>query len=171
MAVQTAPNATAGTETATANKLTLIVFSGDMDRLVAAFNIATGAAASGMDVTMFFTFWGLQALKKPSRTGRSLMGRMLGGFLHDIEGVGPSKMNFGGAGRWMFKTMMRSKQVTPLAELRALAVDLGVRMLACQMSMDVMEVRREDMIDEVSDVAGVAAMLEVAGQSKATLFI
>lgn len=171
MAVQTAPAAVDGAGTAAANKLTMIVFSGEMDRLVAAFNIATGAAASGMDVTMFFTFWGLQALKKPARTGRSLMGRMLGGFLHDIDGVGPSKMNFGGAGRWMFKTMMNSKRVTPLAELRALAAELGVRMLACQMSMDVMEIRREDMIDEVSDVAGVAAMLEVASQSKATLFI
>ena len=140
-------------------------------RSVAAFNIATGAAASGMDVTMFFTFWGLQALKKHTRTGRSLMGRMLGWFLHDIDGVGPSKMNFGGAGRWMFKQMMSAKRVTPVAELRQLAIDLGVKMLACQMSMDVMEVDREDLIDQVSDVAGVAAMLEVATQSKATLFI
>ena len=171
MAVQTAPAPVTASEVATANKLTMIVFSGEMDRLVAAFNIATGAAASGMDVTMFFTFWGLQALKKHTRTGRSLMGRMLGWFLHDIDGVGPSKMNFGGAGRWMFKQMMSAKRVTPVAELRQLAIDLGVKMLACQMSMDVMEVDREDLIDQVSDVAGVAAMLEVATQSKATLFI
>ena len=171
MAVQTAPAPVTAPEVATANKLTMIVFSGEMDRLVAAFNIATGAAASGMDVTMFFTFWGLQALKKHTRTGRSLMGRMLGWFLHDIDGVGPSKMNFGGAGRLMFKQMMNVKQVTPVAELRSLAAELGVRMLACQMSMDVMEIRREDLIDEVGDVAGVAAMLEVATQSKATLFI
>jgi peroxiredoxin family protein len=171
MAVQPATAVAEGGAAATADKLTMIVFSGEMDRLVAAFNIATGAAAAGMDVTMFFTFWGLQALKKPGRTGTSLMGRMLGWFLRDLEGVGPSRMNFGGAGRWMFKAMMRRKRVTPLSELRQLAADLGVRMLACQMSMDVMEIRREDLIDAVSGVAGVAAMLEVAGQSKATLFI
>ena len=85
---------------------------------MAAFIIATGAAASGMDVTMFFTFWGLQAIKKPSPTGRSLFGRMLGVFLRDIQGVGPSKMNFGGLGRWMFKKMMKAHNVTPLPELR-----------------------------------------------------
>jgi len=156
---------------ATKNKLTMVVFSGELDKLFAAFNIATGAAASGMDVTMFFTFWGLQAIKKSTRTGRSLMGRMLGWFLHDVEGVGPSKMNFGGAGRWMFKRMMRSRNVTPLRELRALAAELGVKMLACQMSMEVMEIDREGLIDMVQGVAGVAAMLEEAAQSKATLFI
>src|SRR3990172_6859094 len=124
-------------EVDTANKLTMIVFSGEMDRAIAAFNIATGAAASGMDVTMFFTFWGLQTIKKPARTGKSLMGRMLGWFLNDVDSLGPSKMNFGGAGRWMFKQMMKSHNATPVAELRALATDLGVKMLACQMSMDV----------------------------------
>ncbi|MDQ7850883.1 MAG: DsrE/DsrF/DrsH-like family protein, partial [Armatimonadota bacterium] len=81
------------------NRLSLVVFSGEMDRLMAAFVIATGAAASGMEVTMFFTFWGLQAVKKPVRTGASAMGRMLGWFLKDADGVGPSKLNFGGAGR------------------------------------------------------------------------
>ncbi len=158
-------------EVATDNKVTMIVFSGEMDRLVAAFNIATGAAASGMDVTMFFTFWGLQAIKKAGRTGKSAMGRMLGMFLHDVNGVGPSKMNFAGAGRWMFKQMMKSKNVTTVPELRALATELGVKMLACQMSMDVMEIGREQLIDEVEGVAGVAAMLEEAAHSKVSLFI
>src|SRR3989304_5891001 len=136
-------------EVDTANKLTMIVFSGEMDRAIAAFNNATGAAASGMDVTMFFTFWGLQTIKKPARTGKSLMGRMLGWFLNDVDSLGPSKMNFGGAGRWMFKQMMKSHNATPVAELRALATDLGVKMLACQMSMDVMEIGREQMIKTV----------------------
>ncbi len=158
-------------EVATDNKVTMIVFSGEMDRLVAAFNIATGAAASGMDVTMFFTFWGLQAIKKAAHTGKSVMGRMLGMFLHDVNGVGPSKMNFAGAGRWMFKQMMKSKNVTTVPELRALATELGVKMLACQMSMDVMEIGREQLIDEVEGVAGVAAMLEEAAHSKVSLFI
>ncbi|MER3401291.1 MAG: hypothetical protein C4313_09260, partial [Thermoflexus sp.] len=93
-----APAVTAQEERQTQNRLSMVVFSGDMDRLMAAFIIATGAAASGMDVTMFFTFWGLQAIKKKTATGRSLFGRMLGLFLKDIHGVGPSKMNFGGRG-------------------------------------------------------------------------
>jgi peroxiredoxin family protein len=158
-------------ERAVQNRLSMVVFSGDMDRLMAAFIIATGAAASGMDVTMFFTFWGLQAIKKPSPIGRSLFGRMLGVFLRDIRGVGPSKMSFGGLGRWMFKKMMKAHNVTPLPELRRLAAELGVRMLACQMSMEVMEIRREDLIDEVQDVVGVATFLEEASRSKITLFI
>src|SRR4030067_3625942 len=116
MAVQTPPAPVTAPGVATANKLTMIVFSGEVDRLVAAFNIATGAAASGMDVTMFFTFWGLQALKKHTRTGRSLMGRMLGWFLHDIDGVGPSNKNVGGAGRLMLKQMMSGERGAPVAE-------------------------------------------------------
>jgi len=155
----------------TGNKLSMVVFSGEMDRLMAAFIIATGAAASGMDVTMFFTFWGLQAIKKTARTGQSTMGRMMGWFLHDIDGVGPSRLNFGGAGRWMFKQMMKSHNVTSVPELRALATELGVKLLACQMSMDVMEVQREDLIENVQDVVGVAAFLEEAAHSKITLFI
>ncbi len=155
----------------TGNKLSMVVFSGDMDRLMAAFIIATGAAASGMDVTMFFTFWGIQAIKKPARTGKSAMGRMMGWFLHDIAGVGPSKLNFGGAGRWMFKRMMKNHNVTSVPDLRALATELGVKLLACSVSMPVMEIRREDLIEEVQDVVGVAAFLEEAAHSKITLFI
>jgi len=158
-------------EPVTGNRLSMVVFSGEMDRMMAAFVIATGAAASGMEVTMFFTFWGLQAVKKPVRTGSSAMGRMLGWFLKDAEGVGPSKLNFGGAGRLIFKQMMRKHNVASVPELRALAAELGVKMLACQMSMDVMEVRREDLVDSVQDVVGVAAFLEQAARSKVTLFI
>lgn len=152
-------------------KITMIVFSGDMDKAMAAFIIATGAAASGIAVTMFFTFWGLQTIKKSVRTGRSFFGKMLGWMLKDIDGIGPSKMNFGGVGRWMFKKMMRAKNVAMLPELRQMAIDLGVKMQACQMSMDVMEIRKEDLIDQVTDVVGVAAMLEEAQQSTFTMFI
>ncbi|HWP82517.1 MAG TPA: DsrE/DsrF/DrsH-like family protein [Bacteroidota bacterium] len=152
-------------------KITMIVFSGDMDKAMAAYIIATGAAASGMAVTMFFTFWGLQTIKKSVRTGRSFFGKMLGWMLKDIDRIGPSKMNFGGVGRWMFKKMMRAKNVAMLPELRQMAIELGVKMQACQMSMDVMEIRKEDLIDEVADVVGVAAMLEEAQQSTFTMFI
>lgn len=153
-------------------KLSLIVFSGDMDKLFAAFTIATGAAAADMDVTMFFTFWGLRALKKKVKTGKSLMGRLMGlMYGGDINRASPSKMKFGGLGRWMFKKMMKAKRVASLPELRQAAIDLGVNMYGCTTSMDVMEISQEDMIDEVSACVGVTFFLEQARQSKNTLFI
>lgn len=153
-------------------KLTLMVFSGDMDKLFAAFIIATGAAAANMEVVMFFTFWGLRALKRKVKTGKSLFGRMLG-FIYggDINRTTPSKMSFGGIGRWMFKKMMKAKRVPSLSELRQMAIDLGVKMYGCQMSMDVMEIPREKMIDEVTACVGVAYFIEQAQQSEISLFI
>jgi peroxiredoxin family protein len=154
-----------------AKKASIGVFSGDMDKVMAAFIIATTAAASGIETTMFFTFWGLQALKKKVPTGRTLFERMLSMFLRDIDGIGPSKLNMGGMGRWMFKKMMKQHQVATLPELRQMAVDLGVKLLACQMSMEVMGIRREDLIDEVTDVVGAATYVAEANQSHITLFI
>lgn len=153
-------------------KATIVVCSGDMDKLMAAYIIGTGAAAMGAEVVMFHTFWGLRALKKNVHTGKGLFGRMIG-FMYggDINKATPSKFNFGGIGRWMFKKMMADKGVTSLMELRQTAIDLGVKLLPCQMSMDVMEIRREDLIDEAGDVVGVAAMLGHAEQSQIQLFI
>lgn len=171
MAVLTAPALETAGEPVTGNKATLVVLSGDMDKIFAAFTIATGAAASGMETTMFFTFWGLQAIRKPVRTGRSLFGRMLSVFLKDINSIGPSKLNMGGLGRWMFKKMMKAHNAATLPELRQAAIDLGVRMLACQTSLEVMEFSRNDLIDEAQEIVGVAALMELAAQSKFTLFI
>jgi peroxiredoxin family protein len=154
------------------NKATIVVFSGDMDKVFSAFIIATGAAAAGMDTTLFFTFWGLKALQKGNLTGKGLMGKMLGLMNRGGLGrLGPSRFNFGGAGRWMFKKMMADKGVTPLEDLRETAVDLGVHLLACKMSMDVMEIGREDLIDEVEDVVGVAKFIKEAANSSIQLFI
>jgi peroxiredoxin family protein len=153
-------------------KLAMVVFSGDMDKLFAAFTIATGAAASNMDVTMFFTFWGLRALKKKARTGKSFLGRLLGLFYGgDINRASPSKLRFGGIGRWMFKKMMKAKRVPTLAEMRQSAIDLGVKLHGCQMSMEVMEIPREKMIDDVAQCVGVATFLEQAQQADITLFV
>jgi peroxiredoxin family protein len=153
-------------------KATIIVFSGDMDKLFAAYTIATGAAAANMEVIMFHTFWGLRALKKDVATGKSLFGRMMGWIYGgDISKASPSKYGFGGMGRWMFKKMMKNKNVTSPAEMRQLALDLGVKLYGCQMSMEVMEIPREKMIDEVTDCVGVAFMIEQAQQSAFTLFI
>jgi peroxiredoxin family protein len=153
-------------------KLSLIVFSGDLDKLFAAFTIATGAAASNMEVVMFFTFWGLRALKKKTRTGQSLFGRLLGWMYGgDIERATPSKLSFGGIGRWIFKKMMKAKRVPSLLALRQMALDLGVKLYGCQMSMGVMEIPKEKMIDEVTACVGVAFFIEQAQQSAITLFI
>ncbi len=150
----------------------MAVFSGDLDKLFAAFSIATGAAASNMDVTMFFTFWGLRALKKKARTGKSVLGWLMGIFYGgDINRASPSKMSFGGIGRWMFKKMMKAKNVPTLAELRQTAIDLGVKLYGCQMSMEVMEIPQEKMIDEVAQCVGVVTFLEQAQQADVTLFV
>ena len=155
------------------NKVTMIIFSGDLDKVLASFVIATGAAASGMDVTMFFTFWGLKAIEKDGQmTGKGLFGRMLGIMNRGgVDALGPSRLNMGGMGRWMFKKMMKSKNVASLREMRDLAVELGVKMLPCQMSMDVMEIASSNFIPHTAAPAGVATMLEEAIHSKATLFI
>ena len=153
-------------------KLSMVVFSGDMDKLFAAFSIATGAAAANMDVTMFFTYWGLRALKNKVSTGKSLFGRLFGLiYSGDINRASPSKMRFGGLGRWMFKRMMKAKNVTPLPQLRQMAIDLGVKLYGCQMSMEVMEIPQEKMIDAVEACVGVAFFIEQAQQSDVTLFI
>ncbi len=154
------------------NKATIVVFSGDMDKIFAAFIIATGAAAAGMDTTLFFTFWGLKAIQKGNLTGKGLMGKMMGLMNRGGLGrLGPSRFNFGGAGRWMFKKMMSDKGVTTLDELRQTLLDLDVHFLACKMSMDVMEIDRQDLIDEVEAVVGVAKFVQEAAGSAIQLFI
>jgi peroxiredoxin family protein len=160
-------------ENATKNKLTMVVLSGDMDKVMAALIIATGAAASGMEVTMFFTFWGLKAIQKSgTMTGKGLFGKMLGWMNRGgLDAIGPSRLNMGGLGRWMFKLMMKQKGVTPLPELYELAVELGVKMMPCQMSMDVMEYDPKDFQDNVTPPVGVATMLEEASESKIQFFI
>jgi len=155
------------------NKVTMVLFSGDMDKVMAALIIATGAAASGMEVVMFFTFWGLKAIQKPAQmTGKGLFGRMLGVMNRGgLDAIGPSRLNMGGMGRWMFKKMMKAKGVTSLSELYEMAVDLDVKMMPCQMSMDVMEFDPKNFQDNVTEPVGVATMLEHAAESKAQFFI
>jgi len=155
-----------------AKKCSIVVFSGDMDKVMAAFIIATTAAASGIETSMFFTFWGLKAIQKGNLTGQGLFGRMIGLLNRGgINVIGPSRFNFGGIGRWMFKKMMKDKGVVSLAELRQTALDLGVKLQACQMSMDVIEIARKDLIDEVTDVVGAAAYVAEANQAGITLFV
>jgi peroxiredoxin family protein len=152
--------------------LAMVVMSGDMDKLFGAFIIATGAAAMGMEVTMFFTFWGLRAIKKNVSTGKTLFGRMLGAMYGgDITKANPSKFSFGGMGRWMFGKMMGRHNVSKLIELRDLAIQLGVNMYGCQMSMDVMEIPQETFVEGVKEPVGVGFFLMKAQDAEIQLFI
>jgi peroxiredoxin family protein len=155
------------------NKMTLVVLSGDMDKVMAAYIMASGAAAAGMEVIMFFTFWGLKAIQRDGvLTGKGLFGRMLGVMNRGgLNAIGPSRLNMGGMGRRMFKLMMKMHGVTPLNELREACVDLGVKLIPCDMSMKVMEIDCEDLIPETEEPVGVAVMLEHANESSIQYFI
>jgi peroxiredoxin family protein len=154
-------------------KCSIVVMSGDMDRVMGALIIATGAAASGMETSMFFTFWGLNAIRKEGiRSGEGLLGKAMG-LLNKggIENLNPSKFSFGGLGRRIFKKMMKQKNVASLPQLLEMAVDLDVKLIACKMSMDVMEITEDVLIDEVSEIAGVATFVQSASNSEINLFI
>ncbi len=153
------------------DKCSIILFSGEMDKAFAAFTIATTAASMGRDTSIFFTFYGLKAIQKGNHTGGNLMERMLGVINRGgIDRIGPTHFNFGGIGRWLFHKMMKDKGVASLVELRQTAIDLGVRFLACQTSLDVMGIKKEDLIPEVADIVGAATYCNLALQGK-TLFI
>ena len=157
------------------NRLVLICFSGDLDKALAAFVIATGAAAMGMDVVMFFTFWGTPLLrdKKKKVGGKDLMGKMFGAMLpKGVSKVKLSKMNMGGMGTAMMKSLMKKKNVASLEDMLALAAEMEVRIFICEMSMDLMGFKREEMIDYPNlTFCGVAKMLEEAQDSKVQFFI
>lgn len=160
---------------APANKISMIVFSGDLDKVLAAFVIATGAVAMGMDVVMFFTFWGTPILRDASKSvgGKDFMGKMFGAMLPKGAGqVKLSKMNMGGMGTSMMKSLMEKKNVASLEQMMELAGELGVRVFVCEMSMDLMGFKREEMV-EYPDMkfCGVATFLEEAQNSKIQLFI
>jgi peroxiredoxin family protein/rhodanese-related sulfurtransferase/TusA-related sulfurtransferase len=152
---------------------TLIVFSDDLDRALASFVIANGAAATGKKVTMFFTFWGLNVIKKPGSASndKDMMGKMFGMMLpKSSQGLGLSKINFAGMGPLMMRKRMKDKNVDSLEMMIMQAKRAGVQMIACQMSMDIMGVDAEELIEGVT-IGGVASYLEEAEQSNLNLFI
>ena len=154
------------------NRVTVVVFSGDLDRVTAALVIATGAASMGLAVSLFFTFWGLSVVKKERRlAGKNVLEKAFSVMTPaGIGGLGVSKMNFAGAGALMLRKMMKDKDVASVEELFAMAREMGVRMVACTMTMDVMGVREEELIDDI-ELGGVATYLGDASDSKVTLFI
>jgi len=151
---------------------TIVLLSGDFDKVFAAFTIAIGAASAGLETSIFFTFWGYKAIEKGNLTGTGFFGKMVG--LMDrggLERLNPSRFSFGGIGRWMFKKMMKDKGFALLPELRQTAIDLGVHFLACEVTMKTMEIKREDLIDEVEAVVGVATLIKASQNSELTHFI
>jgi peroxiredoxin family protein len=154
------------------NRTTIVLFSGDMDKAMAAYVIATGAVAMGMEASVFHTFWGLNVLRKGRKlAGKHTLERALQLMTPaGIDHLSPSKLSFGGAGAKIFRKLMRDKDVQTPEELLAMARELGVKLTACQMSMDVMGIGEDELLDGIP-VAGVAAYLADAADSRVTLFI
>lgn len=156
-----------------ADNKTQIVFSDDLDKALASFVIANGAASTGKKVTMFFTFWGLNVIKKQHKptVTKDIFGKMFGWMLPTHSGkLKLSKMNMGGAGSWMMRLIMKRKRIDSLESLIQQAIDNGVEMIACTMSMDVMGVQKEELMDNVT-LGGVASYLERAEEANVNLFI
>lgn len=152
---------------------TLILFSDDLDKALATFVLANGAAATGKKVSIFFTFWGLNAIKKSHKpkVKKDFWGRMFGLMLpSDSTKLPLSQMNMMGIGAKLMRFIMKRKSVDSLESLRQQAIDNGVEFIACQMSMDVMGVKREELLDEVI-VGGVATYMDRAEQANVNLFI
>ena len=155
------------------NDKTFVVFSGDLDKTIAAFIMANGAAAMGRKVTVFFTFWGLNILRKPKkvRVAKNLIERIFGVMMpRGTRKLGLSRMNMGGMGAKMIRWIMKEKGVSSLEELIDNALSHGVRLVACQMSMDIMGIRKEELIDGV-ELGGVSTFLGSGEQSDMSLFI
>ena len=156
-------------------KLSMIVFSGELDKMIAAMIIATGARAMGLEVVQFFTFWGTAALREPKANagGKDLMSKMFGWMLPKGRNkLILSNMHMAGMGTAMLKDLMRKKNTASLDQLFEMAAALGVQIKVCEMSMDLMGFKREEII-EYPDIeyCGVATFLAEAGESSIQLFI
>jgi peroxiredoxin family protein len=159
-------------ETPDANKVTLLLFSGEQDKIMAGLMIAATAASMGQNVTAFFTFWGINALKeKRLYSGKDLKEKMIdlmtpAGASH----MGVSQLNMLGMGAMMLKQMMKDKNIVSVEELLSLCKESGVRIVACSMTMQVMGIRAEELSPDI-EVAGAASYLNEASHSGCTLFI
>ncbi|HAR63653.1 MAG: pyridine nucleotide-disulfide oxidoreductase [Candidatus Margulisiibacteriota bacterium] len=155
------------------DRKTIIVFSDDLDKALAAFVIANGAASMGKKVTMFFTFWGLNVIKKlqKPKTNKDLMGKLFGMMMPTSSlGLKLSKMNMLGLGTFMMRLRMNFKKVDSIEQMIDTAIKSGVDLVACQMSLDVMGVNKEELLDGVQ-IGGVAMYLEAAEKSNLNLFV
>ncbi|MCE1197722.1 MAG: DsrE/DsrF/DrsH-like family protein [Marinilabiliales bacterium] len=154
-------------------KLSLICFSGDFDKLTATFTLATGAAAVGYEVNIFFTFWGLDAIKVKQGhafVGKGFLGKLFGFMMGGLRNAPVSRLNFLGISPKIFRYLMRKKNVATLEELVEAAKELQVNLYACEMAMHILGLQKSDFVHEVKDVLGVATFLELSEGGR-TLFI
>jgi peroxiredoxin family protein len=156
------------------DRVTIVLLSGDLDRAMAAFIIATGAAAMGMQVTMFFTFWGLNAIRRKGATSsaRDWLRRMFG-FLNKggADNLPLSRFHFGGIGTRMMQKVMKQNRMPGVPELMETALDLGVRFIACTTTMGLMGITKDTLIEGIDQFAGVTTYLAEAKQGSVNLFI
>ena len=166
--------ALADLQTTKPDRVTIVLLSGDLDRAMAAFIIATGAAAMGMKVTMFFTFWGLNTIRRQgaSSQAKDWLRRMFG-FLNKggAEQLPLSRFHFGGLGTRMMQKVMKQNKMPGVPELMETAMDLGVRFIACTTTMGLMGISKETLIDGIDQFAGVTTYLAEAKQGNVNLFI
>ena len=159
---------------AMAEKVTLVVFSGELDKALAAFNIAIGAASSGMDVSMFFTFWGLNVIKKNEGPLKSkgVMKKMLN-FMNrgGSKRLPMSRFHMLGLGKWMMLRLMKKGKFPSLEQMIDLAQGMGVKFMACTTSMGMMGISRDAFIPEVNSFCGVATYLAEAREARLNLFV
>jgi peroxiredoxin family protein len=154
-------------------KLSIIAFSGDFDKLTAVFTLATGAAAVGYEVNLFFTFWGLDAIKiKQGRSpvGKGFLSKVFGIMMGGVKASPVSRLNFWGISPKIFRRLMRKNNVATLEELIEAAKRLGINFYACEMAMHVLGLQKNDFLPEVKDVLGVASFLKLS-EGGQTLFI
>jgi len=158
-----------------AKKASIVMFSGDLDKALAGMVISTGAVAAGWDVTLFFTFWGINIVrdeKKSPGKPKSMVEKMFGWMMpNGANKLKLSTMNMGGMGTSMIKKRMNLKKVKPLREMIKEGKELGVKFLVCDMSMDLMGLQKEEFIDEIDEIVGVGAYLRETKEANMTLFI
>ncbi|MBF0295445.1 MAG: DsrE/DsrF/DrsH-like family protein [Magnetococcales bacterium] len=154
------------------NRISIVLFSGDLDRALAGFIIANGALAMDMEVAMYFTFWGMAAIKQATNSqGKEFRQRLMGLFTPErSEEMGLSQLNMLGIGSKMMKSMMRARNISSLEELRNLALEMDARFIACTMAMELMGIRQEELVKGIQ-LGGVATFMESALNSRLTLFI
>ncbi|MFQ5646099.1 MAG: DsrE/DsrF/DrsH-like family protein [bacterium] len=154
-------------------RLSLIVFSGDFDKAVAAFTLATGAAAMGQEVNMFFTFWGLNILRKERGRrfkGREFLTRFFNFLMGGLDWLPLSRLNFGGMSPRLMTYLMKKKGVATLDEMIEAAKALKIKLIACEMAMHILDIDKSDLIDEIEEVVGVPTFLEYSRDAE-TIFI
>lgn len=149
------------------------MFSGDFDKAMAALTMANGAAGNGLDVSVYFTFWGINLLRRKYLSGQRPLENLFKRMMPvGVSRIGLSKMNFAGIGPWLMKRLIRQKNGQTASDLLKMAMDRKVRFIACEASLKLLGIRKAELIDyPLLEIAGVDAFLTTAMQSKVTLFV